>query len=112
MRSDGFQTVKSRARTADQVMFDREDDFRGDFQVAFKQKVVNANDRPGKRVLNRSEEGVGCAFRDGAKRGVKRCTWNGGDRFGQKLDRTGLAEGTVLALKSHSRARVPGTGHG
>src|SRR5437016_250962 len=112
MRSDGFQTVKSRARTADQVMFDREDDFRDDFQVAFQQKVVNANDRPGKRVLNGSEKGVGRAFRDRAKRGIKRCTWNGGDRFAQKLDRRGFAEGTVLALKGHSRARVLGTGHG
>jgi len=48
MRSDGFQTVKSCAWAADQMMLDREDDFRDDFQVAFQQKVVNANDRPGK----------------------------------------------------------------
>jgi len=68
MRSDGFQNRQESRRTADQVMFDREDDFRDDFQVAFKQKVVNAERQTGKRVLNGSEEGVGCAFRNGAKR--------------------------------------------
>jgi hypothetical protein len=80
-------------------MLDGKDGFGGDGEGAFKEEIVDADDRAGEGVLNGSQESVGEAIGDGAEGGVEGRARDRGDGFAEELDGGLFAEGAGFALE-------------
>lgn len=61
VRGHGADVLKRRAGTADEVMFDGQNRFRNDGQLAFEQQVINSYDGTRKGVFHGDEKRVGGA---------------------------------------------------
>jgi len=103
MRSDRANTFESCARAADELVLDGKNRFRDDSEIAFEEKIVDADDGASEGIFHGRQEGAGGAFRDGPESGIKCGTGNGGDPVAKQLDRGGFAEGAGLALKGDAR---------
>jgi hypothetical protein len=106
MRGDRPDVVQGGTRRRNEVMFDRKDGFRDDGERTFEQQVVNTHHRASERVFHGNEKGIGRAFGNGPERGIKRGTRDCGNRFAEKLNGGGFAEGAGLALKGYARGFV------
>ena len=111
MRGHGAESLQGGTRATDEMVFDGENGFRDDAEIAFEQEIVNAHDRAGERIFHGNQKSVGGAFGDSAEGGIERCTWNSGDAFAQKLDGGGLAEGAEFALECHANRLSIEYGH-
>ena len=105
----GADGIEHGAGAADEVMFDGEDGFGSDGEGAFQEEIVDADDRAGKRVFDRSQESVGEAVADGAESGAERGARDGGDGFAEELDGGFFAEGAGLALKGNAHFKDDST---
>jgi len=104
MGSDGADGIERRAGAADQVMLDRENRFGGNGEGAFEEEIVNADDRAGERIFDRSQKSVGETVADGAKGGVERGARDCGDLLAEELDGGFFAEGAGLTLKGDAHS--------
>lgn len=99
MRRNGAKIGESGARTADELMLNVKDGFRDHAEVAFEEKIVNADDGACECVFDRSEKGVCGAFGNGLEGGIKGGARNGSDGVAEELNGGGFAERAGFALK-------------
>src|SRR5262245_15540319 len=102
MRRDRMQSTQRGARKADHVMFDRQDRFRHDVQIAFEQQIVDSHDGAGEGILHWCEQHIGCSVVYRLECRVERWPWHRDDVFAEELDRSGFAESAVLTLKRNA----------
>ena len=103
MRRHGAQIVESGAGNADYMVFDGQNGFRDDGQIAFEEQVVNANDRTSESIFHGSKQRICYPIGDRAKSGVESGTRNRGDSIAEQLNGGLFAESAGFALKSHAR---------
>src|SRR6266851_6224548 len=80
-------------------MFDRQNCFRDDAEIAFKQEIVDADYRPCEGILHGNQEGIGGAIRNGAKGGIKGGSRHGNNVLAKQLYGRGFAEGSGFSLE-------------
>lgn len=105
MRGDGTNVRKGGSGTSDEVMLNGKNRLSDDGEITFQEEIVNTHDRSRERVFHGSEQGIGTAFRDGAKGGIEGRAGNRGDPFPEKLNRGRFAEGAGFALEGDARLR-------
>lgn len=99
MGSNGAEVFEARSGTGHEVMFNGKNGFTADFERAFEEQVVDADDRPGKGVLDGDNQSVGGGVGNGLECGIERGTGHGFDLLTKKLDGGSFAEGTGFALE-------------
>jgi len=112
MRSNRSNVVERRSRAPDEVMFNGQDGFRDDAEIAIEQEIVNPHDGAGERVFHGNQKSIGGAIRDGPESRVKRGTGNSRDPVSEQLDGGGFTESAGFALKRDARGLAIGGAHG
>lgn len=99
MRSDRPQTSERRAATTDQMVLDRQDRLGGNREGALQKQIVNADNRPGEGIFDRSQDRIRETVINGPESRIKCGAWNRSDSVSEKLDGGFFTESAGFALK-------------
>src|SRR5688500_9713055 len=106
MRLYRCNLVKGRARTTDQTLVDRNNDFAGYEQLAIQKQVEAAMNETRQTVLNVCEDIVGSFITDGSEERLERRAKHEGDVITEQSNGCLFTERPRCALKRDPRATI------